>query len=122
MRQWLSLVALCAVMTTACGDDDGSPHPTPDGGSGGASSTGGKSNTGGKSTGGSSSGGSSSGGASSGGSSSGGAAPDASDDGGGSGGDDGGLDGGFVSQLPRPIDLPRPPTGRLPADLFPPKL
>ncbi|MBX3269560.1 MAG: hypothetical protein KF729_04835 [Sandaracinaceae bacterium] len=34
--------------------------------------------------------------------------------------DGGGVDGG-VSRLTRPPELPRPPAGRLPAELFPPR-
>jgi hypothetical protein len=114
-RQWFSLIALCAL--TGCADDDRINAP-PDEGSGGASSSGGSPSSGGSSSGGSSSGGSSSGGSSSGGSATGGTSPDL-DAGPDSGGPDGG---GFVSQLPRPLELPRPPQGRLPADLFPPKI
>jgi hypothetical protein len=116
-RQWFSLIALCAL--TACADDDRINAP-PDEGSGGASSSGGSASSSGgsPSSGGASSGGSSSGGSSAGGSAAGGTStdPDAGPD---SGGPDGG---GFVSQLPRPLELPRPPRGRLPADLFPPKI
>ena len=114
-RQWFSLIALCAL--TACADDDRINTP-PDEGSGGSSSGGAPESGGSTASGGKSSGGSSSGGASSGGSATGGTStdPDAGPD---SGGPDGG---GFVSQLPRPLELPHPPQGRLPADLFPPKM
>ncbi|HEX4340521.1 MAG TPA: hypothetical protein VH062_31650 [Polyangiaceae bacterium] len=123
--RWVYVVALsaaCGCAGIACSGDGGGAI-TPDGGSPDAS-TGARSGSGGASSGGASSGGTASGGVSSGGTSPGGGAGGMkpATDGGTPTTDGGDVDGGFVSQLPRPLSLPRPPEGRLPTELLPPQL
>ncbi|HEX3595016.1 MAG TPA: hypothetical protein VHU80_07945 [Polyangiaceae bacterium] len=118
LHRWFGAMALSAISAhalAACSGGDGAvglDGGSPDAATGALPGTGGAVSSGGSSSGGSSSGGVPV---------DGGGGSEAADASTGGAGIDSGSDAGFVSQLPRPLSLPRPPNGRLPADLLPPR-